>query len=810
MNERGKAWAVGKAFKRLLAATALAGGMAPAGVAHAQETQAASTRDFDIPAQSLDDALIVFARQSGYQVSSDSGLTAARRSSAVSGTMAPGQALSRLLTGTGLTFRFLGANAVRIERAPRASGDGAIRLGPVRVEATGSGAGGLQRSGSRPVQGEWASSYAAPETPLQGNRLGQAALDTPRAVSVITRDLIDDVKPFSETEIMRYVSGITARNEYQGLYSSFMLRGVMADNSTNYLRDGARVLHVTEPLLFNVERVEVIKGPNAIDYGQTAPGGLINYVSKKPLATQRYAGSLSIGSNSWHRGELDLSGPVDRDGKFLYRVTGAYEEGGAYTDYVDPERWGGALSLTWNVSEDTALNVSVEYNDIQQTSNPGLPVPDPTDLASADAIGMRNFYGETTASFTSERTYLAAELTHSLGSDWQLRAQAAHDDFSRPTQWLIHTGLTPDGQSTNREVWYTPYYDIVVDTLRLELRGTLDTGPIEHSVLVGTDYIRDKTDGGAWTILTLPALDIHDPVVSSTPLDNPIPGKRRDDTRAWGIFLQDVMDFGNGWGAQFGLRYDRVRDKTIPETANAVSPNAALTFKPDDVSLLYVSYASSFEPNYNANLIGGGKADPSRGKQVEIGAKRIWLDGRMTTTAALFQLEKTNIPTPSNSNPGFSEQTGKVRIRGIELEASGEPVKGLNLIAQMTLLDPETRRDGNAAIVGKRLARSTKTTVSIWATYRLPDALDAWQIGGGLTHKGTMPIDGTNSVEVPDYTIADAFIGWNAADNMRLSANIRNLTDARYYTDATGSGGAFTSAYPGAPRSILLSLDARF
>lgn len=367
---------------------------------------------------------------------------------------------------------------------------------------------------------------------------------------------------------MRNVSGASLRSNYQGTYSAFMLRGLMANNDTSYLRDGYRMTHLTEPMLFNLERIEVIKGPNAIDFGQSMPGGFVNYVTKKPLEETQRSTSVSLGSDELRKGSVDLGGPLAEDKSLLYRLTAGYEKGGDFTDHVDPERKGVAGALSWRPTADTRLNLSAEHNEIAHPANPGLPVPDPAKLSSADALPVSNYYGESTAVYESKQNYYAAELVQALSDQWS--------------------------------------------------------------------------------------------------------------------------------------------------------------------------------------------------------------------------------------------------VRGLELEASGRPLPGLDVMAQATFLDPEVIADGNASRVGKQLSRSVRNTWSLWAKYRLPGELAAWQVGGGVFHNGAMMVDAANTLKIPAYTVADAFVSWQANKTLLFALNVHNLADKRYYIDAGGSNGSFDSATPGRPRSVVLTTDMKF
>ena len=258
------------------------------------------------------------------------------------------------------------------------------------------------------------------------------------------------------------------------------------------------------------------------------------------------------------------------------------------------------------------------------------------------------------------------------------------------------------------------------------------------------------------------------------------------------------------------MRHDILENDATSEDVSRTSPNAAVTYAPTETSLAYASYSRSFEPNWGVDLFGGGVAGPSEGEQVEIGFKQGWFDGRFTTTVALFSLKKSNIVVGDPENPGFEILTGEAEVRGVELEAAGEFLPGLNVLAQVTLLDTEIASDTDETIVGNRLSASVETTASLWATYQLPGDLYEWTVGAGVFYTGDRILNDRNTLSLPSYTTADAFIGYQITDAIGAQFNITNIADKRYYVNASTSGDSFRSTFPGEPRAVSFTLRASF
>ncbi len=756
--------------------------------------QQAEAQAFAIAPQPLSSALLAFAEQSGLEVLFDARIAQGKTSPGVQGSFTPEQALRQLLANTDLTYRYTSANAVTLERASAQESGGAMVLGPITVEGETSDR-----------------SYDASTSVVRGNRLSQTLLETPRAVSVVTRSILDDQQPDNEVDVLRNVSGVSRTNDFQGTYQRFQLRGIDADNTRTYLRDGYRFTHQSDPGLYNVERIEVIKGPNAIDFGQSTPGGFINYVTKKPLDEEQYGMELTAGSFDQYQGAIDLTGPLNEDKTILYRLTAGYESGGAFTEHVDPLRRGAAGALSWSITPRTQLNLTGEYQKTERLANPGWPVPDPTRLESADALPDDAFYGDANLEFDMEEYRYSVELLHDLSDDWQVRTMFAQDHLTRDNNFISLRGLTGDGTETTRRLFQRLGSERDSITVRADVRGKeLKTGPIEHDIVIGADYYRFKTTDIPFLNIALPNLPVFNPPLTATE----IPVGNTDVTRAkdsaYGFFIQDSIDFGGGWGLQVGVRHDILENDATSEDVSQTSPNAAITYAPFENSLVYASYSRSFEPNWGIDLFGGGAADPSEGEQFEIGFKQGWFDGRFTTTAALFSLTKSNIVVGDPENPGFETLTGEAKVQGIELEAAGELLPGLNVLGQVTLLDSEITSDTDETVVGNRLSGSVEATASLWATYQLPGDLYKWTIGGGVFYTGDRVLNDSNTLSLPSYTTADAFVGYQIADAISAQLNFTNIADKRYYVNASTSGDTFRSVFPGEPRAVSFTLRASF
>ena len=643
------------------------------------------------------------------------------------------------------------------------------------------------------------------------SRLGLSVLETPRAVSVIDGALLEQQMATTERDVLRNASGIASRSEYYGSYSQFSIRGLWANNTYNYLRDGAKFVHLLDPPLFNIERVEVIKGPAALEFGQVAPGGLVNYVSKRPQADPLRTVKIGAGSHGWRSAEFDLTGPLNTEGTLRYRLDGGASRGGSFVDGNTPRKQGVAGSLEWQITPDTVWRAQAEYQGLDGISTAGLAVPDPTNPRSADALPVGRFYGEPWLTTDGQMRFFSTELQHRLADGLEARLHLSRNETQRNVNLPSPMGPVSNGRVA-RGYWLAPGQEYTSETALAELRAKAQTGAVQHTLLAGLDWRTIQGVYGARGTGSLGSVDLYQPVTGLVPpMVSTGTARLSSDARNTGVFVQDRMVLGD-FGLLLGLRHDRFKDAyTTPATdVSKTQPSAALSWQPRPGSMLYASHARSFQANSGTLVWGAQSAPPSEGKQFEVGWKQEWLGQRLMTTVSAFDLELTNAPANDPAHAGYSVLTARQRIEGIELELQGRITPGWTVTAQASFQDPKVLADTTAgANVGNRVALATRRTASLWTQYRVPQLAGLW-VGGGLVHQGDKFIGNDNRWRLPGYTVADLAVGYQFAGGMRLQANLKNATNRRYYLDGTTSAAGFGSVTPGQPRSLLVSLDYAF
>lgn len=643
------------------------------------------------------------------------------------------------------------------------------------------------------------------------SRLGLSVLETPRSVSVIDNALLEQQMATTERDVLRNASGVASRSEYYGSYSQFSIRGLWANNTFNFLRDGAKFVHLLDPPLFNIERVEVIKGPAALEFGQVAPGGLVNYVSKRPQADPLRTVKIGAGSDGWRSAEFDLTGPLNADGTLRYRLDGGASRGGSFVDGNTPRKQGFAGSLEWQITPDTVWRAQAETQSIDGTSTSGLAVPDPKNPRSADVLPVGAFYGEPWLKTDGTLRFYSTELQHRFSNGLEGRVHLSRNETDRNVNIVSPMGPVTNGRVA-RGYWMAPGQKYTSDTALAELRAQLQTGAVKHTVLAGLDWRTIEGIYGARTTGNLGAIDLYNPVSGLVaPVASTGVSRLSSDARNTGVFVQDRMALGD-FALLLGLRHDKFKDAyTTPVTdLSQTQPSAALSWEVRPGSMVYASYARSFQANSGTLIWGDRAAPPSEGKQLEVGWKQEWLNQRLMTTVSAFDLELSNAPATDPQHPGYSVLTARQRIKGIELELLGRITPAWTVTAQASFQDPKVLADTTAgANVGNRVGLATRRNASLWTQYRVPQLPGLW-VGGGLVHQGDKFTANDNKWRLPGYTTVDLAAGYQFGGGVRVQVNLKNAANRRYYLDGTTTAAGFGAVVPGTPRSLQVSLDYTF
>jgi len=650
------------------------------------------------------------------------------------------------------------------------------------------------------VVGDSLTSYRAADG-VTATKTGAAMRDVPFVLSVVPRQVLEDRRIVVVTEALDNVAGTQRRSSTYTGGTNFgaMVRGFNTGNTT--LRNGFRNFEfysLRDPA--NIERVEVLKGPASILYGNLQPGGVINTLSKRPTEQPLYRAGIVVGDFDFYRGEVDLGGRLsDRVG---YRLNLAAEHAQSYRDHVGNRSQFIAPVFTWTLSERTRVTFEVEYKHADYVWDPGLP-RDPISLTLPHSrfLGLPGYRNDVQSAFA------AVAIEHQINPSWALR-QSLSASYSGGDYFMggLASSLNPDGRTVNYGARVAAEEHSGDYGVQHELVGKFETGHVAHQAVIGVDLQMTH-----WDYLFLSAavpaapIDIFEPVYTfPSAATNPISHTNRP-TKSVGVYVQDLVALRDNLKLLLGARYDSVQSKTHnvltrklmrTGTDAKVVPQVGLIYQPTLTTSLYASYSTSFNPITSGVMKDGSFLDPEEGEQVEVGAKQEFWGGRASATFAAFWITKQNVSTPDPTDNSFRVQTGEQTSEGYEVELSGELLPGWQVIAAGAYIDAYVSRD-NTMPIGDRLASVPDWSGSLWSKYTLQSgSLKGLSIGVGTYSMAKVRVALPNpDWWMPSYKRFDAMLSY-AWEKWQVQLNVKNLTDEKIFTG---------SIKPEAPRTWLFS-----
>lgn len=654
------------------------------------------------------------------------------------------------------------------------------------------------------VTGRKVEHYAAVDA-LTGTKSNALLRDLPITVSVVPHQLIEDRAIVRLSEALDNVAGAQRKQGYGGVENfGAYLRGF--DSSFLTLRNGIRDYgFYTLRDTANVERFEVLKGPGSVLYGAVYPGGITNTITKKPVSDPLARIQLSAGSFDRYRAEADLGGPVASN--VFYRLNLAYEDAGSFRDQVSSKGYFIAPVATWVINDRTNLTLEVERKHSEYTWDLGLP-RNPASFT----VPISRFLGEPSGLNKVDSTYVSSRFEHEFTPGWKLRQVLGYAWTDGDYKLRSPTGLAADGRTVNR-VAYDNWEKSHSLVIQHELVGDFQALGFEHNLVAGVEHYETQ-QSYSFFFSSLAPIDLFNAVYGA----QPEPGgfvlfAEQSDVKATGAYVQDLISLSERWKLLLGGRYDRVKNSGVDLTDGsksarapdkAFSPQVGLVFQPDTATSLYASYGESFLSVTSGRTRDGSDLEPETGQQLEVGIKRLWLNGRLSTSLALYDIKRQNVSTPDPVVPTFRIQTGEQTSRGAELEVAGSLVRGWDVAFSASYIDAKVSRD-NTFRVGSKLPGAPEYSASLWNKYTVQGgSLAGLELGGGVYYVDSRAVALPNpAFELPSYVRVDAMIAYPFGD-WRVQVNVKNLTDETIY-DLTS-----TSIMPQEPRSVTVRLGYTF
>ncbi|MFJ2321737.1 TonB-dependent receptor [Pseudomonas sp. NPDC087817] len=594
-------------------------------------------------------------------------------------------------------------------------------------------------------------------------------------------------------------------------FDSLRIRGF--DASNDFYLDGIRDDSQYKRDLHNIERVEVLKGPAAVLYGRGSQGGIVNRVSKAPEAGRRSTIEAQGGSEDLRSLYADLS--TDPSENISLRLNMGNMDENSFRDGVSGNRQLFAPSMSWQLTPDLNWLVQYEYSRYNRTPDRGIPG---VNGRPAD-VGRDTTYGNDHDFIDDKAQSLRSKLTYEINDNWQLRQTLGVFKLDSDFDNTYLTGYTPATNKVTRQHWQQDLTTRNV-TNNLELEGGFDTFGLEHRLLTGIEIGSQRRDPKLYNAATgrtpgaqaVPSLDLFNPnrdLRHTGSMQTFSDSHTEVESRA--VYVQDQLRLNDQWQLLGGLRYDtfdiestnKLKNISEDRDSHSTSPRVGLVWTPLQNHSFYASWSKTFSP-VGGGLIGitpgaaGNTNDlsPELTKQKEIGVKSDWLDDRLSTTLAIYDLELYNRRTTDPNDPTLTVMSGLQRSRGIELTATGNIVGNWYMRGGIGMQDAKIEKDNNG-LEGKRINNVAKHNGSLFLTWK-PEM--GWYGETGLTLVGQRYADNANTTVLPGYGRWDALVGYRFKDwDLRTALN--NITDREYYASATSAA----QIMPGAPRSVVMT-----
>ncbi len=655
--------------------------------------------------------------------------------------------------------------------------------------------------------------YRVPDA-TTGTRTDTPLRDIPFSVKVVPRQVLEDQKVQRVTDALRNIAGVGADQSPRSPYDVYTIRGIPGryfNNNIiiNGLRDGYTFTAVD---VANVEQIEVLKGPGAALFGQGQLGGTINVTTKQPLSNPAYSVEASFGNFNTYSGSIDLTGPLDENKNILYRFNAYGFSSDTFVDFFNTTRYSFAPALSIRLGESTKLTLEGQHTVIEQPNDRGLPARGTVLPNRNGEIPINRFLNEPSVDFTKiEVSRIGYQFDHRFSDNWQLRNAFRATFYNQPQSSGFSSTLLEDERTLERGIFevneqYGSSY--ILDT---NVAGNFKTGSIEHKLLIGFDLYKFTYSNSSASVEIAP-IDIFNPVY-----DRNLVGARTAEfplsstiNEALGIYIQDQISFSNNLKLLLGGRFDIVNEKqendvgeaTAFQQDEAFSPRIGIVYQPILPISLYASYGRSFQQSVGSGL-DRRLFEPERGSQYEIGVKAD-LSDRLSATLAYYNLTRSNVLVTDPADPNFSIQTGEQKSQGVEVDIAGEILPGWKIIASSAYTNAEVTKD--IAFSGNAINNVPEFSASLWTTYEIPKGdLEGLGFGFGLFYVGERQGDLGNTFSLPTYVRTDAALFYKR-NNFRVSVNIKNLFDTRYFETAESD----LRVFPGDPLTVLGSVSWTF
>ena len=673
------------------------------------------------------------------------------------------------------------------------------------------------------VTSEGENGYAAPRS-TTATKTDSLLRDTPQSISIVTKKQIQDQAAQSIQEATRYIPGVSFA-QGEGNRETPILRGI--SSTGDFFIDGIRddVQYYRD--LYNIESVEVFKGPNAMIFGRGATGGLINRTTKQPDWTPSMGGSITLGSNGNRRLTADINQPIND--QLALRLNAMHENSDSFRDGVSIKRTGINPTLTWRADAKTLVTLGYEYFKDDRIADRGIS----SFRGAPLEVDSSTFFGNAAGSPTGTTLdAFNALIEHEFENGVLLRNRTRIADQDKFYQNVFPGAVNATGANVAISA-YSNATSRKSAFNQTDLNYTLNAGSVKHKLLFGVEVGQQDTNNfrntgyfpGNVTSVTVPVSNpmTQLPVAfrqSATDADNA--GK----AKVAALYFQDQIELSPKFQIIGGLRYDKFKvdfknnrnAQTFDTSDGLVSPRIGVVYKPLEAVSLYANYSVAYQPRAGDQLssltLTTTALKPEKFKNFEIGAK--WdIKPNLAATAALYRLDRSNVIVldPTDATNTRTMLSDGQRSQGFELGLTGRVNAAWSIAGGYTYSDAKFIADTSATQrAGAAVGQAPKHTLALWNRY---DFTPAWGAGLGMIHRTKMfaaneliatPANPTPNVTLPGYTRVDAALFYNVSKSVQVQLNVENILNKKYFSNANSN----TNITPGAPRGFRVAMNAKF
>jgi len=709
-----------------------------------------------------------------------------------------------------------------------------------------------------------------PKKPVEAARSGIKVMDLPQSVQVIGSEVIEQQQAIRLSEVVKNLNGVYVGSARGGAQESFFSRGYDM-SANNMFKNGFRYNAGSIPEVSSLEKVEFLKGGSALLYGNVAPGGIMNLVTKTPKFTSGGEVSMQMGSYSYYKPSIDFYGPLNKS--IAYRVTGSYENSESFRDFVKNERIYINPSFLFHLSDKTQITLQGDYLSADWVPDFGTGIYGKTILD----LPRNEFYGALWSTANTKSSSASLLFNHDFNKNWKLNFNSSYQSYRRTQTSTAQLSTIDANGNWKRGLTKSDGAEQIFGD-QLSLQGTFNTGSVKHQIFTGVDYENSLAPSYTYGFYATPtstvaitteatAINLYTYDYSTQSLDIPYPTRATQlattNTQRFGAYAQDLISVTKHVKVLAGLRWSwqdsyvttskEVVTKgviTTPlENAAAVegaktvnkafSPKAGLVVQPTKDLSLFASYSNSFTPNTGttADL---KPLDPSIIDQYEVGVKKDFWRGLLSTNVTVYQISNNNLAQTApyladgvtqNTNTAIKELVGATKGKGVEIDITATPLEGLNIMAGYSFNETKVSKSSGtngSLVVGDVLARTPKNTANLSFFYKLPSGLLKGVTFGAIgnyvgdrtggwndDYLWTPVVPATNpptyvvtirdrDIPLEGYVTVDASLGYEWK-KFSILCRLSNITNELNYTVHENY-----SVNPIAPRQIMTSLRYKF